>query len=249
MSFGDHLEELRRRIVRALLGVVVAAIVCLVFSSRILGVVVKPIHDVIGRYDGHLAYLKPQEGFLVFIKVALIVGLFLASPWVAYQLWSFVAEGLYPHEKKWVRVVAPVTFVLFAAGVLFCYFVILPWGLDFLIGFGVDMAIPGMAAGEKAVKPTISVGEYVSFFLTISILLGLVFQLPLIMFFLDRLGLVRARTFARYRRHFLVGAFVAAALLTPPDPVTQIFVAVPIVLLFESGLLVCRLAARRDPQP
>jgi sec-independent protein translocase protein TatC len=249
MTFGDHLDELRKRIFRALLGVIVASVLCLVFSSRIMGVVVEPILEVLKGCEGKLAFMKPQEGFLVFIKVALIVGLFLSSPWVTYQLWAFVAEGLYPHEKKWVRVFGPITFVLFAAGVLFCYFLVLPWGLQFLIGFGLNMDVPGLPAGQHAAEAIISVSEYVSFFLTISILMGVVFQLPLIILFLDQVGIVRARTFARYRRHFIVTAFIVAALLTPPDPVTQIIVAVPILLLFESGLLLARILRRKEATP
>lgn len=249
MSFGDHLQELRTRIIRAILGVVVAAIVCFTFGEEIMGFVLVPIHDVVSRHGGDLAWLRVQEGFLTYVKLALIVGLFVASPWVAYQLWSFVSEGLYPHEKKYVVIFAPATLGLFLAGVLFCYFVILPWGLEFLIGFAADIKIPGVAAGQQATKPTISVGEYLSFFLTISILMGLVFQLPLLMLFLDRVGLVRASTFARLRRYFLVGAFIVAALLTPPDPVTQILVAIPIIILFESGILISRFVGRKDERP
>jgi Tat protein translocase TatC len=246
MSFGDHLDELRRRILLGLLGVVIAAVVCLIFSGHILGVVIKPIYEAVHRHGGEVVWLKVQEGFLTYIKVALVVGLFAASPWVGWQLWAFVGAGLYPHEKKWVRLFAPVTFVLFIAGVLFCYFVILPWGLEFLVSFASGIEVPGVAEGESATKPTISGGEYLSFFLTISILMGIVFQLPLVVLFLDRVGIVRAKTFAKFRRHFLVCAFIAAALLTPPDPVTQIFVALPIIVLFESGLLLARFLGRKD---
>ena len=119
-------------------------------------------------------------------------------------------------------------------------------GLEFLIGFGAGFEVPGAPEGESAATPMISLGEYLSFFLTISILMGVVFQLPLVMFFLDRVGIVRAKTFARFRRHFLVAAFVLAALLTPPDPVTQVFVAVPVIILFESGILLGRFAGRKD---
>ena len=246
MSFGDHLQELRTRIIRALLGVIVAAIVCLFFGKEILGIVLAPIHEVVSRHGGDLAWIRVQEGFLTFIKLSLVVGLFLASPWVGHQLWSFVGEGLYPHEKKYIRLFAPVTVVLFVGGVLFCYFIVLPWGLDFLVGFSADVSVPGQSEGTQATKPTLSVGEYLSFFLTISILMGVVFQLPLVMLFLDRLGLIRAATFSRLRRYFLVGAFIAAALLTPPDPVTQVFVAIPIIVLYESGLLLCRFVGRKD---
>jgi sec-independent protein translocase protein TatC len=266
MSFGDHLDELRRRILRALLGVVVAAIVCLVFGDRVLQFVERPIQEVVSRYGGALVVLKVQESFLTYVKLALIVGLFLASPWVAWQLWSFVGEGLYPNEKKYIHLFAPATFLLFITGVLFCYFIVLPWGLDFLIGFGVDeveapadpreetAGTEGTAEPEESAepetprgaRPSISRGEYLSFFLTISILMGLVFQLPLLMLFLDTVGLVKRRTFARYRRHFLVGAFVVAAMLTPPDPVTQVSVALPIIVLFEGGLLLCRFVSRKD---
>jgi sec-independent protein translocase protein TatC len=249
MSFGDHLDELRTRILRALLGVVVGAIVCLVFGKDILGVVLRPIHEVVTRHGGDLVWLKVQEGFITYVKLSLVVGLFFASPWVAYQLWSFVGEGLYAHEKRYVRMFAPATLVLFVAGALFCYFVVLPWGLEFLIAFGTDVEVPGHAGEGPATKPTLSVGEYLSFFLTISILMGFVFQLPLLMLFLDRVGIVRAPTFSRLRRYFLVGAFVIAALLTPPDPVTQVAVALPIVVLYESGLILCRFAGRKDEVP
>ncbi len=249
MSFGDHLHELRIRIIRALLGVILAAIVCLCFGRDILGLVLAPIHEVVSRHGGDLAWIRVQEGFLTYIKLSLVVGVFLASPWVGHQLWSFVAEGLYKHEKKYVSLFAPVTVILFIGGVLFCYFIVLPWGLEFLIGFSTDVTVPGQAEGTSATKPTLSVGEYLSFFLTISILMGIVFQLPLVMLFLDRLGLLKAATFSRLRRFFLVGAFILAALLTPPDPVTQLFVAVPIIVLYESGILLCRFVGRKDDLP
>jgi sec-independent protein translocase protein TatC len=249
MTFGDHLDELRTRLIRCILGTIAAAVVCFVFGDEILGFVLQPIHAVVSRHGGDLVWLRVQEGFLTYIKLSLVVGLFLASPWIAFQLWSFVSEGLYVHERKYVRLFAPATFVLFATGVLFCYFVVLPWGLEFLIAFSADVPIPGVAEGEPGAKPTISAGAYLSFFLTISILMGVVFQLPLLMIFLDRVGIVRVETFARLRRYFLVGAFILAALLTPPDPVTQIFVAVPIILLFESGILVCRFSGRHDDRP
>ncbi|GEM_PF-47400 len=256
MSLGDHLIELRKRVIYSILFVVLGFLGVFCFYDSFMNVVLRPVERAFDAIEKDWKALqedrdeegepratvrpkiiqdKPQERFVATIKISFFLGLFLASPLIFWQLWLFVSAGLYPWERKWVAVFAPATFVCFTAGVLFLYFVVLPIGLRFLLGFGY----------HPDVLPTVGYGSYVSFFLLLSVLMGLVFELPLVMLFLARLGLVTPDTFRKKRKHFIIVIFVGAALVTPPDVITQVLMAIPLLILYELGIFLSRLAYKK----
>jgi len=236
MSLGDHLEELRVRMILAIVALVVAGAICLIFGSKIIAFMERPYTAVIGQ-ENRLQTLAPIDGFATYLKIGLISGLIFSSPWVFYQFWMFVAAGLYPHEKRYVYLVAPFSAVLFITGALFFMFAIAPAALRFLIGFNKSVL---------GVSSNFTFKDYVSFVSMLMLVFGLAFQTPLAVFFLTRTGIVSIQTMRESRKYFLVLAFVVGAVATPgPDPVSQIALAIPLYLLFELGMLLSYLAGRK----
>ncbi len=182
-----------------------------------------------------LRVIKYQESFLNHLKVALICALFLASPLIFLELWGFVAVGLYRNERKVVYMFAPFSFLLFVAGVLFGYFVLIRLGLKFLGGYG-DPAL---------IETNLTLGFYLSIFLMLTFIVGVVFQLPLVMYVLARTGIVQPKSFSKFRRYFLVSAFLIAALLTPPDVITQILLGIPMIFLYELGIILAKIGVKK----
>lgn len=232
MSFWDHLEELRRRLIKAVGAVLLLSIVSYIFSDWLIGAMT--------RYIDAVYFMGPTEAFAVKIKVSLFAGLVLAVPVVLYQLWQFIVPGLYAHE---VRLVVPVVFfssLFFVGGASFCYFLVLPAGLQFLLGFGTEK-----------MQPLISVGQYISFVGWMTMAFGVVFQLPIVFFFLGRLGIVSSATLRRGRRYAVVGILIVAAAVTPsPDVFSQLLLAGPLYLLYEASVILVRLTGRRElPHP
>ncbi|HAK96101.1 MAG TPA: twin-arginine translocase subunit TatC [Planctomycetes bacterium] len=203
--------------------------------------------DAIEKDKGaKIVALQYTEQFFTYIKIAFIAGLFIANPFILYNLWRFIGAGLYAHEQRIAIVFVPFSFVLFVTGCLFGYFLMIPWGLSYLGSYG----------DPELVDTMLSIGAYLSLFLTLTLVLGLIFQVPLVMFFLAKAGLVRPETFARVRRYQILGTFVFCALLTPPDPFTQSMLAVPVLVLYEIGILCSRAAVRgaeeeeeEEPEP
>jgi sec-independent protein translocase protein TatC len=194
-----------------------------------------------------MIYTDPTASFAVVFKVVLILGAFLAAPFVFWEIWGFVASGLYGREKRWVAVAAPVSYLLFAGGAWFFYSWVMPAAVTFLFGYGRDF-FPSRPEWKIVQMP--SVPDAVSFFLWMSLSMGLVFQLPLVMYFLSVIGVVRASGFAKYQRHFVLGATVAAAIITPTgDAVTLTLFMIPILALFYLGLLAVWLRERGAPVP
>jgi len=239
MSLGDHLEELRLRLLLALAGLAVGAIVCLFFGSKIIAFIERPYIGVMGE-DARLQTLAPADGFVSYVKIALISGLIISSPWVFYHLWMFVAAGLYPSEKRYVRMAAPFSASLFVAGALFFIFVVAPITLGFLVSF--NKRILG-------VNSNFTFQHYISFITTLMLVFGIAFQTPVAIFFLNKTGLVSLKALRRSRKYVLLGVFVVAAMATPPDVVSQVTLAVPLYALFELGILLSCLARRRRKSP
>jgi len=298
MSFGEHLEELRRRILKSAIGIVLLFVVGLFFQSDLIALIAAPHERAMAQLEAGVAlddyrrYLGPHgwirclrdlrkvykleprtdadrpeeretrdkirkaleaffaredtgsatlvatrypEAFLTGIKAAFVLALLLGAPWTIYQLWLFVSAGLYPHEKKYVGMFLPVSLVLFAAGAIFGYFILIPFGLYFLGGLG----------NADHVSTMITLGDYFSLFLTLTFALGLVFQLPMVMIALTLIGIVRSRTYSEKRRYFVLAAFILGAILTPPDPITQLLMAGPILVLYEVGVWGARAVERR----
>lgn len=234
MSLGDHLEELRMRLVRALVGLGLGAVICLVFCSKIIAFIAKPIVRVMGE-EFILQTLAPADGIISYIKIALISGLILSSPWVFYQLWMFVAAGLYPNEKRYVHMAAPFSAALFVIGALFFIMVVAPLTLGFLVKFNKRVL---------GVSSNFTFANYISFVTMLMLVFGIAFQTPIAIFFLNKTGLVSVKALHKSRKFVLLGIFVVAAMATPPDVVSQITLGIPLYLLFELGILLSWLSER-----
>jgi sec-independent protein translocase protein TatC len=238
MTVFEHLEELRKRVGYAVLYWILCSAVVGVHAEGLMGVLLRPFMEALeaSGQPAVMVYLGPTASFAVVFKIVLIAGSFLAAPFVFWEIWGFVAAGLYGKERRLVLLAAPISYLLFAGGTVFFYVFVLPAALDFLTGYGLDF-FPDRP--EWKVQQVPNIPEAVSFFLWMSLSMGLVFQLPLVMVFLHRIGLVGAGTFFRYQRHFILAATVGAAILTPTgDAVTLALFMVPILGLYYLGLLV-----------
>jgi len=234
MPFLDHLEELRWRILKGLAGVVVGAIVCAIYSDTILGVLTSPIRDIEPRPA--LIYLKPMGMFLVKLNIALVGGIVLALPLLLHQVWMFVAPGLMRNEQHYVVFTILSSSVCFVLGGTVAYLGVIPLALGFLT----EMSVGTDVAAQ------FDIGYYIGFVLRLLVAFGAVFELPVLSFFLARVGVVTSSLMRRGRRYAVVVGFVLAALLTPPDPISQMMMALPLVLLYEISIWVARWA---EPGP
>lgn len=229
MPFLDHLEELRWRLLKSLLAIVVMAGTAFYFREQLFLILVRPLGDI------QLHFTEVTGSFYAYLKVALIVGIIAALPVVFYQMWMFLSPGLYKHEKRVIMPLAFVSTVLFLGGASFCYFLTLPLALQFLIGFSGDL-----------LNPIITVGSYISFAGLLLVAFGMGFQLPVVSFFLGKIGLVTSASMGRGRRYALVIILIVGAIITPPDVFTQLLLAGPVYLLYEISILIVRLV---EPRP
>lgn len=223
MSFLEHLEELRRRVIYSLLSVAAGFGVAWYFAERIFELMQRPIVEALRNHkmDEKLVYLNPTEPFNLYLKVGLVAGLFLASPLVLYQVWLFISPGLYRREKRYVLPFLVFTVGLFLAGGYFGYRLVYPAALDFLLGYG------------EQFRPMITVGEYTDLFLTVILGLGLVFEMPVLVFFLALMGVVDAGFLWRNLRYAVLVIFMLAALLTPTTDIVNLCIfAAPMVALY-----------------
>ncbi len=247
MSFMEHLGELRARILKALAGIVVAFLVSITFCKPLWEFVSSPAVEALkhlGINPPNLAQITPMENFnVIYIKLPLLVSIFLASPWVLYQVWAFISPGLYKREKKWAVPFIVCTAGLFIAGGSFAYFVAFRFGLEFLLGIGRDVHV----------TPVVSINEYFDLFVNVVLGVGLVFEMPVIIFFLTLLHLASPRFLLRNSRYAILAITVLAAIVTPtPDVFNMMLFCVPMVLLFFVGvfgsyLLVLKREGRKFP--
>lgn len=229
----DHLIELRTRIIRALLALGVGFAVCFYFADAILGILVQPLKDAFPEGEGRLIFTRLPEVFFVELKVALFAGFMVSFPVIANQLWAFVAPGLYAREKKAFLPFLLATPVLFGAGAALAYFVVMPVAFTFFLGFG-------GTTGGLAVEALPSAGDYLGLVMQFILAFGLTFLLPVLLLLLHRAGIVSRAQMVAARRYVIVVIFVIAAVVTPPDPGSQIVLAVPLWLLFEASLVLMR---------
>jgi sec-independent protein translocase protein TatC len=223
MGFLEHLEELRRRIIYSLLGVAVGFVACWSYAEKIYGIMQQPIMEALQRngLSQKLVYLNPTEPFNMYLKVAFLAGLFVTSPFVLYQVWAFIAPGLYRHEKRYVTPFMFSTVALFMAGGYFGYKLVYPQALQFLINFG------------KQFQPMITIGEYTDLFLVIIIGMGVIFELPILVFFLSLMGIVTAGWMWQNLRYSILVIFIIAAILTPTTDILNMCIfAAPMVALY-----------------
>jgi len=223
MSFLEHLEELRRRIIYSLIAVAVGFFACWGYAEKIFEIMQRPIMEALRRngLSQTLVYLNPTEPFKLYLKVGAMAGLFVASPFVLYQVWLFISPGLYRNEKKYVTPFMFFTVALFLAGGYFGYKLVYPQALEFLIGYG------------KQFTPMITIGEYTDLFLVIIIGMGIIFELPILVFFLSLMGIITAGWMWRNLRYSILVIFIIAAILTPTTDILNMCIfAAPMVGLY-----------------
>lgn len=234
----DHLIELRTRIIRSLLALLAGFLVCFYFADEILGFLVLPLKQAFPEGEGQLIFTQIPEVFFVEMKVGLFAGFMVSFPVIANQLWAFVAPGLYAREKKAFLPFLIATPVLFLGGAALAYFVVMPTAFRFFLGFGGE-------AGGLQVQALPSAGEYLNLVMQFILAFGMTFLLPLLLLLLHRAGIITRAQMASARRYVIVGIFALAAIVTPPDPGSQIILALPLMALFEASLLLMRLQERK----
>jgi sec-independent protein translocase protein TatC len=226
MSILEHLSELRDRLLKAIIALAVGVVAGTFVTPRVLKLLVAPLGEQVP------IAIAPTETPAVYFKVSIVIGLVIAMPVIVYQLFRFVAPGLQPHEKRYLFIGAPAAALSFAAGVAFATLVLIPAAIPFLRGFLADI-----------VQQSYSINHYVSFVSTVLLWAGLVFETPLVMFFLAKLGVATPSGFAKARRVVVIGAAAGAAVITPTtDPINMLLIMGPFLLLYEIGILLARLA-------
>lgn len=228
MSFLEHLDELRKRIFRALVAVVIAAAACGAFHVKLVDYMQRPILDVLrhNHMPEQLVYLNPIEPFNLYVKVSILAGLFLASPFVLYQVWLFISPGLYRREKRYVGPFLFFTVLLFTLGGYFGYRIVYPMALDALIHLG------------RQFVPMITINEYTDLFLKIILGLGLIFEMPILIFFLALMGVVSAGWMWRNIRYAVLAIFIVAGAIAPPDMISMCVFAAPMLVLYAVSIAI-----------
>ena len=235
----DHLVELRARLLRAIAAVVVAFGVCLYFAGDIFGFLIRPLTAAFPPGQGKLVYTKLYEAFFVEIKVALFAAFFISFPVIANQLWAFVAPGLYAKEKKAFLPFLIATPVLFTMGAALAYYVVMPTAFKWMLGF----------QGEKGglnIEALPAAGDYLGLVMQFILAFGISFLLPVLLLLLNRAGIVSRQQLIGVRRYVIVALTGVAAVITPPDLLSQVLLLIPLLLLFEGSLLFMWLGERRE---
>ena len=236
MSLGDHLEELRARLILAITGLAVCTIITFCFGIQIIAFLEIPYRQAIPEVG--LQTLTPADGFMTYSTIALIAGVIISSPWIFYQLWMFVAAGLYPKEKRYVYAAVPFSAALFIAGTLFFIFVVSPIMLKFFVTFNKDFL---------GITSNFTFQSYISFITTMSLIFGLSFQMPIVIFILNKAGLVSLELLRKSRKYVVLVIVIVAAVITPsPDAFSQILLSIPLYILFEVGILLSHFTRRKE---
>jgi sec-independent protein translocase protein TatC len=234
----EHLVELRRRLIWSFVALFAAFGVCFYFADKIFAFLTQPLIAGFGPGQGRLVYTKLYEAFFVEVRVAFFAAFFLAFPIIANQIWAFVAPGLYSKEKRAFLPFLIATPILFLAGGALAYYVVMPTAIRFFLGY--QGQIPGI---QQEALP--AMGEYLSFVMHFILAFGIAFLLPVLLMLIERAGLVTRQQLKRGRRYAILGAFVIAAVATPPDVLSQFMLAVPLVLLYEISLVAIWFTERR----
>ena len=236
MTFLQHLEELRKRLIRALAGLVVGFLLCLTVARTVYGWLVRPVVDVLPEGE-KLAFTQLTDPFLLYMKVSFLVGIFLMAPYIVLQLWLFIAPGLYERERRYAVPFILFSSLFFIGGGLFAYYIVLPPACKFFIEQGLDWDF----------RPVITARELLSFESKILLGMGFVFQMPILTFFLAKLGIITTGFLLRNFKYAILLIFVLAAILTPtPDVVTQSLFAAPMVVLYLLSILVTAVFGRKE---
>ncbi len=218
-GFIEHLEELRIRIIWCVFSVVVASFVSYSFVDKFISFLARPV--------GKLVFIQPVEAFLAYVKLALFCGLFISAPVILYHIISFVAPGLKHKERQYVFIFIPFAVLLFVAGACFAYFVMIPFCIKFLVSFSTPW-----------LQPMISIGSYISFFCMVILIFGIVFEVPAVILFLSKLGIVNPSMLRKNRKYVILAIFIISAIFTPPDIFSQTLMAIPLWILYEISIFV-----------
>ncbi|RJX35266.1 MAG: twin-arginine translocase subunit TatC [Desulfarculus sp.] len=236
MPFLSHLEELRTRLVRSAMAVGIAFLGTYFFKEELYQGLAKPLKEVLPP-GAKLIYTAPAEAFFTYIKVAFLAAIVAACPVIFYQLWKFIAPGLYKHERKAVWPFVILSSALFMVGSVFCYLMVFPFAFQFFMSFATDDIVP-----------MLSLKQYLSFSATLLFAFGVIFEMPLVLVFLGRLGVVKSSTLKKHRKYAILIMFIVGAILTPPDAVTQIMMALPLCALYELSIWLVVLAEKKKAE-
>ena len=232
MTLLGHLGELRRRLTRVVIAVILGFFACYSVAEPMYDWLLIPLKSNLPPF-GLLSFLSPQGLFFVYMKLALLASVFLTSPFAFYQLWAFIAPGLYREEKRAILPLSLLSALFFLSGAAFCYFMVFPVAFEFFMSFATDVIVP-----------MISVDEYLSFVVKLLLAFGLVFEMPLFSYFLSRMGLLTPQAMRRHRKYAVLAIFIVAAILTPPDVFSQCLMAAPMLVLYEVSVYVSALARK-----
>lgn len=234
MPFTLHLEELKTRLIRVLIAIAVGFVVCYIFKEKLFWALTRPLAAVLPD-NSSMIFTSLPEAFFTYLKVSFLAAIFLVSPYILYQIWKFVSPGLFASEKKHVTPFVTFSTICFVGGSLFAYYIVFPFGFKFFVGFGNDF-----------IRPMLSLKEYLSFSMKLLIAFGVIFELPIFMFFLAKIGVVNSETLTKKRKYAILLVFVTAAIFTPPDVVTQGLMAVPLMLLYEISIWVVKAGEKKN---
>jgi sec-independent protein translocase protein TatC len=236
IPFTAHLEELRKRLIVCFIAIGVGFLISFGFKEEIFNILVLPLIHAMKEGET-LIFTGLPEAFFTYLKVAFLAGIMVASPVILYEFWMFVAPGLYKKERRMLAPVVLLSTFFFVGGSLFGYFVVFPWGFKFFLGFATE-----------TIRPLPSMKEYFSFAAKLLLAFGLIFELPLVLTFLARLGIVSVDFLKKKRKYAYLLAFVVGAVLTPPDVITQIMMAIPLICLYELSILGARIFGKKKTE-
>lgn len=235
MPLTSHLEELRRKLIIASISWLVAFLACYAYAEPLFSLIADPVRQALPEGTS-LVFITATEPFFTYLKVGAIAGLLVSMPVIFWQIWSFIAPGLYQHEKRYVIPFVIASTLCFATGAYFGFRFVFPMAFKVLIEFG---------TGSGDLNAMLSMGSYLSLSSKLLLAFGLVFELPVVIFFLARMGIVDHKLLARNRKFALLAAFLIGAMLTPPDVFSQTALALPFIILYEIGIIVARLFGKR----
>lgn len=234
--FMAHLEELRKRLVVCAIAIGAGFVVSYIFSKQLFHLLILPLTKVLPP-ESTLIFTSLPEMFIAYIKVALIAGVILAVPVIFYELWMFLAPALYQREKRYLVPFVLFSSILFVAGSMFGYAIVFPYGFQFFISFATE-----------DIKALPSVKQYFSFAIRLLLAFGIVFELPVVVFFMTKIGLINPESMKKFRKFAILGAFMLSAILTPPDVATQIMMALPLIILYEVSIMISKGAYRKKKE-
>jgi sec-independent protein translocase protein TatC len=236
MPFTEHLEELRKRLITCAVSIAIGFVISYFFKETIFEWMMRPLLQVLPEGGSQkLIYTAPHEAFITYLKVSFIAGVGLASPVILLQIWRFIAPGLYQHERRYLLPVVFFSTFFFVGGALFGYFIVFPFGFSFFVSFANDF-----------ITPMISTREFTSFATRLLLAFGFVFEMPVFAFFLAKMGLLTAQFMRKQRKYAILLIFISAAVLTPPDVVSQMLMALPLIVLFEISIWIAAIFGRKE---